>query len=85
MTRRTLAITRQRSLDAQGPIPAGIPIKVRISWAASAHSFAGYNMKLARGTLYCILSAASYTLMNICQRELSGNCDPRSLSSCKRW
>lgn len=28
------------------------------------------------GTFYCILSAVFYTLMGICQRELSGNCDP---------
>ncbi len=28
------------------------------------------------GTFYCILSAAFYTLMGICQRELSENCDP---------
>ncbi len=30
----------------------------------------------SRGTLYCILSAMSYTMMGICQRELSENCDP---------
>ncbi len=30
----------------------------------------------ALGTLYCILSAVFYTLMGICQRELSENCDP---------
>ena len=28
------------------------------------------------GTIYCILSAVFYTLMGICQRELSENCDP---------
>ncbi len=28
------------------------------------------------GTFYCILSAVFYTLMGICQRELSENCDP---------
>ena len=30
----------------------------------------------ALGTFYCILSAAFYTLMGICQRELSESCDP---------
>jgi len=30
----------------------------------------------ALGTLYCLLSAVCYTMMNICQRELSKNCDP---------
>lgn len=30
----------------------------------------------ARGTLYCILAAASYTMMGICLRELSESCDP---------
>ena len=30
----------------------------------------------ALGTLYCVLSAGFYTLMGICQRELSENCDP---------
>ncbi|MBN2294108.1 MAG: DMT family transporter [Pirellulales bacterium] len=30
----------------------------------------------ALGTLYCILSAIFYTLMEICRRELSANCDP---------
>ncbi len=28
------------------------------------------------GTFYCILAAASYTMMNICLRELSESCDP---------
>ncbi len=28
------------------------------------------------GTIYCILSAVFYTLMGICQRELSKDCDP---------
>ena len=28
------------------------------------------------GTIYCILSAVFYTLMEICRRELSENCDP---------
>lgn len=30
----------------------------------------------ALGTLYCILSAIFYTLMEICRRELSDSCDP---------
>ena len=30
----------------------------------------------ARGTLYCILSAISYTMMGVCLRELSESCDP---------
>ena len=28
------------------------------------------------GTVYCVLSAVFYTLMGICQRELSKDCDP---------
>ena len=30
----------------------------------------------ARGTIYCVFSAISYTMMGICQRELSEDCDP---------
>lgn len=33
------------------------------------------------GTLYCILSAVFYTLMGICQRELSQTCDPVLVNS----
>lgn len=35
----------------------------------------------ALGTFYCILSAVFYTLMGICQRELSQNCDPVLVNS----
>ncbi len=34
-----------------------------------------------RGTLYCTLSAFSYAMMGVCQRQISVNCDPVWINS----
>ena len=84
---KNLGDNKATQLGSQDRPPLVSQIEVWISWAAACslirwvqHEACSWHAVLH------LVSPLSYTLMNICQRELSGTAIPgRSSSSCKRW